>query len=478
MLDTPFDFLAGSTPAIWMAQSLLQIRTREGKSICLSANPVQLEFERRRGPKNIVLKARQMGLSTWIAGRFFLKTITQPGTLSLEVAHTQEAAEDLFRMVRRFYAGLPETLRRGVLRTSRANARSLVFPLLDSEYSVETAGDPNAGRGLTVQNLHCSEVSRWPGNAAETMAGLRASLTPGGEVVLESTANGAYGCFYDEWMHAQETGYIRHFFPWWWEPAYVGDGADIGVMDEAERLLVEKQGLSVGQIAYRRGLQRQFGRMMRQEYPENADDCFLASGSCVFDVEAIDRRLRLVPEPVERRWSGGLEVWYPALTGKQYLVAVDPAGGGADGDYCAMQVIERETGLQCAEFRGRIGLWEMAQKAAKLATEYNLALLVVERNNHGHAVLAHLKSSFDEERVYADNGQSGWLTTSITRPAMLEGLSSVMLEHPEVLNSRRLLQECRTFVRDAAGRVGAAPGEHDDCLMAMAMGMQVRATFW
>ena len=71
MLDTPFDFLAGSTPAIWMAQSLLQIRTREGKSICLSANPVQLEFERRRGPKNIVLKARQMGLSTWIAGRFF-----------------------------------------------------------------------------------------------------------------------------------------------------------------------------------------------------------------------------------------------------------------------------------------------------------------------------------------------------------------------------------------------------------------------
>ena len=95
------------------------------------------------------------------------------------------------------------------------------------------------------------------------MAGLRASLAPGGEVVLESTANGAYGCFYDEWMHAQETGYVRHFFPWWWEPAYVGDAAAV-VMDERERRLVQQHGLTGEQIAYRRGLQKQFGRMIRR----------------------------------------------------------------------------------------------------------------------------------------------------------------------------------------------------------------------
>ena len=474
ILDTACDLLDGSTPAIFLARKLLRIRARDGQSMALLPNTVQMEFERERGKKNIVLKARQMGLSTWIAGRFFLKTITQPGTLTLEVAHTQEAAEDLFRMVHRFYAGLPESLRMGVLKTSRANVRSLAFPSMDSEYRVETAGDANAGRGLTVQNLHCSEVSRWPGDAAETLAGLRASLTPTGEVVLESTANGAYGCFYEEWMHAQETGYVRHFFPWWWEPAYVSDRGAIGEMDEAEDLLVRKYGLSEGQVAYRRGLQRQFGRLMRQEYPENAEDCFVASGSCVFDVEAIDRRLSLLPEPAQRRWNRALEVWYPALAGKQYLLAVDPAGGGADGDYCAMQVIEKASGLQCAEFRGRIGLQEIAQKAAELASEYNGALVVIERNNHGHGVLAYLKGVYNTERVYAENGQMGWLTTSLSRPAMLEGLSSVMLEQPESLNSRRLLHECRTFVRDAAGRLGAAPGEHDDCLMAMAMGIRVR----
>ena len=79
------------------------------------------------------------------------------------------------------------------------------FPELDSEFRVVSAGDENAGRGLTVQNLHCSEVSRWPGDAAETLAGLRAALAPGGEMVLESTPNGAYGCFYEEWVQGVES---------------------------------------------------------------------------------------------------------------------------------------------------------------------------------------------------------------------------------------------------------------------------------
>ena len=477
ILDTACDLLDGRTPAVFLAKALLQIRDRTGMRIPLEPNAVQREFERRRGAKNIVLKARQMGLSTWIAGRFFLKTITRPGTLTLEVAHTQEAAEDLFGMVRRFYAALPQGLREGVLKTSRASSRSLVFASIDSEYRVETAGAPNAGRGLTVQNLHCSEVSRWPGNAAETLAGLRASLPPGGEVVLESTAHGAYGCFYNEWVHAGETGYVRHFFPWWWEPAYVSSGSEsisTSALDETEQLLVARHGLSLGQIEFRRGLQRQFGRMMRQEYPEDAGECFLASGSCVFDVEAVDQRLMLVTDPVERRWNGNLEIWYPALEGKQYLVSVDPAGGGTDGDYCAMQVIERLSGLQCAEYQGRIGILEIAQKAALLGSEYNDALVVVERNNHGHAVLAYLRSLCGYRNLYTERGQEGWLTTSLTRPVLLEGLVSLLLEHPGLINSRRLLGECRTFVRDTAGRVAAAPGTHDDCLMAMGMAIHVR----
>ena len=227
LLDEHLVALASRSPGVFLAEALLKVRARNKSIVALVPNKVQREFERRRGQSNIVLKARQMGVSTWVAGRFFLKTITQPGTLSVQVAHTQADAETLFEIVQRFYRNLPQELRRGVLRTSRASAWQLVFPTLDSEYRVVSAGDANAGRGMTIQNLHCSEVSRWPGNAAETMAGLRAAMPPDGELVLESTPNGPSGCFYNEWKNAEESGMVRHFFPWWWEDAYVSDAVTV-----------------------------------------------------------------------------------------------------------------------------------------------------------------------------------------------------------------------------------------------------------
>jgi hypothetical protein len=84
------------------------------------------------------------------------------------------------------------------LRTSRANVRPIIFPKLDSEYRVESAAYRCAGRGLTIQNLHCSEVARWPHDLEETLATLRAAVPPDGEIFLESTPSGAGDTFYEE----------------------------------------------------------------------------------------------------------------------------------------------------------------------------------------------------------------------------------------------------------------------------------------
>src|SRR6266852_5472868 len=245
-----------------VAESLLRVRDREGVEKPLRANAVQRAFERDRGRQNIVLKARQMGMTTWVAGRFFLKTITARGVMTVQVAQTREAAEGIFRIVQRFWECLPEELREGPLRRSKANAGQMCFPALDSEFRVVSAGDENAGRGLTVQYLHCSEVSRWPGDAGATLAGLRAALAPRGEMVMESTPNGAYGCFYEEWGRAMdqrvsgsasqhEGGLVRHFFPWWMEEAYVAAPMADGLREE-ERQLVLTHGLTAEQIGFRR----------------------------------------------------------------------------------------------------------------------------------------------------------------------------------------------------------------------------------
>ena len=467
--------LRGATVGMALIRALLLVRTKEGWTAHLRANAAQQEFERRRGQRNIVLKARQMGLTTWAAARFFLKTITQPGTLTLEVAHTQDAAEEIFRIIYRFVDWLPQELREGPLRTSRANVRQLVFPELDSQYRVVSAGDRNAGRGLTVQNLHCSELARWTGDPAETLAGLRASLAPGGEEILESTPQGIGGCFYEEWQKADETGAVKHFLPWWLEKRYRSEAVAVESLTEEECELMLRHGLTLEQIGYRRQIRGNFRGLAAQEYAEDEQSCFKASGESVFELAAVEARLVEAPEPMERRRNGEMEIWLPAVRGRQYLVAVDPAGGGSGGDNSAIEVLELETGMQCAEFAGHLGAAELAGLVAELARCYNNAWVVVERNNHGSGVLAHLERAEGDLRVYRQNGQAGWLTNSVSRPAVLGRLDAALAEAPRGFMSQKLLAECRSFVRLPNGRTGAQAGTHDDRVMAMAIGLGARA---
>ncbi len=95
----------------------------------------------------------------------------------------------------------------------------------------------------------------------------------------------------------------------------------------------------------------------------------------------------------------------------------------------------------------------------------------MERNNHGSGVLALIETVCGYGRVYKQNGQAGWLTTSLSRPAALGRLDAALVERPECFQSRKLLAECRSFVRLPDGGSGARPGTHDDRVMAMAIGL-------
>lgn len=458
-----------------LAGELLRVRDRSGRNVELVPNNVQDAFERKRGQRNIVLKARQMGISTWVSGRLFLKTITRPGTLTVQVAHTQEAAESLFRIVHRFVECLPTGLRCGALRTSKSSVRQIVFPKLDSEYRVESAGDVNAGRGLTITNLHCSEVARWPGDAAETLQGLRAAMPAStGELTLESTPMGAGGCFWREWQEAELTGMVKHFFPWWMEPSYTGTAVCETTLTPEECRLIRTHGLTHAQIGYRRQMSADYRGLAKQEYAENANDCFLSSGECVFDRDAIDRRAAELRPPIATRMKGQLQIWYPPMPGRRYLVAVDPAGGGTEGDYSAVQVMDVETGMQCAELQCKANGYEFALEVEKLAKEYGEAVIVVERNNHGSGILAYLTGVCRYPRIFEQDGQQGWLTSTLSRPLMIGALGAALVERPAIFSSERLLRECLTFVRHRNGKMAAQNGEHDDCLMAMAIAIQAR----
>jgi len=416
-----------------------------------------------------------MGITTYIAARFFIQTITRPGTMTVQVAHDQESAEEIFKIVHRFWENLPQAMRRGALIRSRANVRQMVFPRLDSEYRVATAADVNAGRGLTIHNLHCSEVARWLHEPEEALASLRAAVPNDGDIVLESTPNGAAGIFYEEWQHANETGYTRHFFPWWYDDEYRDKTRLLQVhpLTPEEEELVRRVGLSDAQIAWRRTNRAQLRGLAAQEYAEDPVSCFRASGECVFELEVIDRALQYLSPATIVRDNGRLTIWLEARRTRQYIIGVDPAGGGTDGDYACAQVIDRQTTMQCAELHGHYSPRELAAKLIELARMYNDALLVIERNNHGHGVLANLRAA-GYQNVFRDGDQDGWLTSAVTKPAMIENLAAILSVKPELFQSSRLLAECRTFIRRVNGSSGSTSGSHDDCVMAMAVALAGR----
>jgi hypothetical protein len=464
----------------YLMWAMLRIRDKDGQLCKLVLNHAQQDLERTSTRRNIVLKARQLGVTTYVAARFFINCITREGTLSVQVAHDQRSAEEIFRIVHRLLDNLPPPLRKGALVTSRANVRQIVFPVFDSEYRVETAADPNAGRGLTIHNLHCSEVARWPRDVSETLASLRAAVPPDGEIFLESTANGAGGTFYDEWQRAPQTGYSRHFYPWWWEPTYCRR-VKIVQFTEEEMDLMRLRGLEPAQIAFRREMRANFRNRAPEEYAEDPESCFLASGECVFDAQIVEQRRQQPAPVVQSDDNGRLLTFFPPITrgvgysGKQYIVGVDPAGGGTDGDYSCAQVIEQDNGLQCAELHGHFPPQDLAARVALLAHKYNDALVAIERNNHGHAVLAHLLMTQGYTNVYKADGQPGWVTNVATRPRMLEQFGAMLSAAPYMFLSPRLLEECRTFIRHPDGSCSAANGTHDDTVMAMAIAQAVRA---
>ena len=277
-----FGFSECQTIRDLLIAGVLRVRNKKRGLVRLLPNRAQREFGGTCTHRNIVLKARQLGITTYVAARFFVQTITRPGTMTVQVAHDQESAEEIFKIVHRFWENLPNAMKRGALTRSRANVRQMVFPRLDSEYRVATAADVNAGRGLTIHNLHCSEVARWLRDPAEALASLRAAVPADGDIVLESTPNGAGGVFYEEWQHANETGYTRHFFPWWYDDEYRDRaGAErVRPLTPEEQELVLSAGLSDEQIAWRRTNRAQLRKLAAQEYAEDPISCFLASGEC------------------------------------------------------------------------------------------------------------------------------------------------------------------------------------------------------
>ena len=287
----------------------------------------RLEAQRARTGKvrALVLKGRQVGISTYIAGRFYWRVSHRFGVRAFILTHLDTASDNLFGMAKRFHEHCPELVKPV---TGKANAKELSFAGLDSGYKVATAGTAEVGRSETIQFFHGSEVAFWP-NAQQHVAGVKQAIAdvPGTEDIRESTANGIGNAFHADWKAAErgDTDYEPIFIPWFWHEEYVSTPPDGWAPPQAWIDYADLYKLAPDQVywAWRKnrdmavvagGTPDEPCWQFKQEYPSNADEAFQTSGEQAF----------IAPERVMRARKNDVVGYGPLILG------VDPARGGGD----------------------------------------------------------------------------------------------------------------------------------------------------
>jgi len=504
-------------PLDWIRANL-HIRTKAREVTPLQPNWVQQHYLAHRSRRSIVCKSRQVGITTIVSACFFADTVLTPNTTSVMLAHNMKSTEQIFGMVQLFWDRLPAEEKARLGKPRYANRRELVWQRTGARFLVGTAGSLTFGRGVTIQNLHCSELAFWPEPEVALLAALEA-VPDDGRVVIESTANGMGNYFHDLWTQAMEgRGRFKpQFYTWFEDPSYVAAvsdsertawtwqlghrQADTGgnALTLRELALIDRHGLRLEQIKWARLKRADLGAKFDQEYPSDPVSCFLASGCCIFDTQnlaAIARRIASEPGPesLTSMIVGGeaislppatLLVWKRPEPDHHYCIGADVGEGLADGDAGCGVVLDRASGEQVAELHGRVSPERFAILLNALGRYYRGAEIGVERNNHGHSTLNTLRNVCLYPLLYYhtayDSGhgkpravQLGWPTNSATKPILTDDLAEAINTGSLLVRNQLLVNEAMTFVLDDNGNAGAQPGKFDDRIMAAGIAWQVR----
>ena len=450
----------------------------------------------------IILKARQQGISTYCAGRVFWKSYFSPYSRSVILAHDSATSDALFNMSKNLIRNMSGVLKPEEL---RSNAKEIILKspsFKDKEatasYRLYTAGSPEAGRGTTPTILHASEVAFWQ-HDEKILAGLFQGISQaaGTEVILESTANGATGEFYRLWKGAVagENEYLPIFLPWFMTPEYRRPAPEGMELTEEEEKLQATYDLDMDQLYWRRLKVAEGGELkFKQEYPAHADEAFLVSGSNVFDVDKLNQ---LIPEqPVkvsswdpsskmfEEAREGKLQQWdYPDWD-KPYIIAAD-VSLGVGQDYSTAVVMDQDYRVLALYRDNRIDPSTYGELLFYLSRYYNNAFLLVESNNMGIATLQKLEAMGHSNlyrqtkiaNVSNEDGQRlGFRTTQATKPVIIGNLKKLIEDEGVWIPSNIMIQELKDYISTSTGKTEAAPGTHDDTVMALAMGCEVLRT--
>lgn len=437
-----------STPKTVDYRDRLYILDKRERIVPFKPNRVQAHYLANRTQRNLILKARQQGISTLIQADHFVTAITDTALIAT-LAHDDQTTQKLRRMAARFYDNLPTGIKppRGL-----DNATTTTYPLTQSEVTIVTAGSKNAGRGGTYGRVHGSEVAFWK-DAESVMAGIMQGVPDRGVIDLESTPNGAQGWFYTRCMEALEgrSDWSLYFYPWWWANEYqipLENGESLDYTD-IERQLIKAHGLTAEQIKWRRKKVDELKHLFLQEYPEDPRTCFLRSGlGYMGDIE------HAFTAPVDAMPQDGHE----------YYAGLD---FGQQNDFTVCSVIDKTTMQQVALLRVNQVAWaEMRRQVRELCKRWRVKVLKPETNSMGSTNIEALQNEFYSDGV--DTTIVPFTTTNATKAAAMAALRESLhnrpglrlMPDPTQKHEMNGLQAKQTIT--GVWQIAAADNEHDD----------------
>ena len=409
----------------------------------------------------ILLKSRQLGISTLAAGYgLWLMTFHKDRNI-LALATTQATARNLVSKIQFMWENLPSWLKVDAVENNKLSLR-----LSNGSKVQAKSSNSDAARSEAVSLLIVDEAA-FIDNIAETWASAQQTLATGGGAIVLSTPYGTGNWFHQTWVKAEaaENDFLPIRLPWDVHPE-----RDQSWRDRQDELLGDP-------------------RLAAQEC-----DCdFSTSGDVVFYNEYLEYyEQSFLKPPLEKRGADqNLWIWESPDYSRDYMVIADVARG--DGkDYSAFHVIDIENNVQVAEYKGQINTKDYGHLLVGIATEYNEALLVIENASVGWATIQvaidrnypnlyyspksenNVDSYFDR---YMDTSKmtAGFTMSSRTRPMVIGKFQEYISDRGVTIQSKRLLEEMKVFIWKN-GRAEAQQGYNDDLVMAFGIAMYIRDT--
>ncbi len=462
----------------------------------------------------IVLKARREGVSTYVEARYFREINRRPMRYACVCSADIDSTDKVFKMASLFQDEIPADLKRP---TDYSNRKEIVYSAPHrSQFLCQTAGKDVLGRGGLTHYLHATEFAFWQ-RAKEQLGGAAQEIPddPETAIIIESTANGTGGAFYDDFILAVDhwrttkslDGYMPIFLPWHIFAAYRRQAPRGWQSTPEERELQKEYNLDNDQLYWRQWAIENKCQgdlaLFKQEYPITWQEAFQATGAPVFSPGIFRFQERHIRDdykwglfdprtgdfmPHESRWgwcvldleAGSREYAIGADTAEHRLLDDRDPHSKRDNDGIA--ILDRSTKRAVAIWCERGGAQnELGAQILGAGRHYNQAWVNIEipKGLIALQVLVdagyqniYRKRSRETQGLPVETEELGYRVTPVTRQWLINDLISALRADSIILQFRIFLDQMQTFQYDKTGKPIHMPGKHDDLIFGLGHALQ------